>query len=65
MQRLRAVGEVAIAVPGRVRPHLSLVAVPLWPVAPNGHFQNVAVGASLGFEKLLPKLIFPKTFISF
>jgi len=38
---------------------------PLWPFAPNGYVDDVAIGASLRFKILLPNLIFDKTFIIF
>jgi hypothetical protein len=41
-----------------VRPHPKW-AHPLWPVAPNGHFEDVAISASLKIKKLALDFDFP------
>jgi hypothetical protein len=45
----------------RVRQHPKW-AHPLWPVAPDGHFEDVAIGASLKIKNLLQILIFSQNF---
>ena len=70
MKWLGAIGEAAAVVaPGRVRLHPwcartrgGPTAAPLWPIAPNGYVDDVAVGASIRFKILLPNLIFPQNF---
>jgi len=47
---------------GAVAPRGGPARSPLWQVAPNGHFEDATIGASLGFKNLLTKLIFQQSF---